>query len=89
MAKKLEELPLYSRVIEFSSAVAAISDRPAFRRNVNLRKQIVRATDSIGANMEEGSNKAPMLPLRVTSRYQRAPLEKRWAIYAGRIEKDA
>ncbi len=54
MAKKVEELPLYSKVIEFSIAVAAIADRPAFRRNFNLRKQIVRANDSIGANMEEG-----------------------------------
>ena len=54
MAKKVEELPLYSKIIEFSSAVTAISDRPAFRRNFKLRNQIVGANDSIGANMEEG-----------------------------------
>ena len=54
MAKKVEELPLYSKIIEFSSAVSAMSDRPAFRRNSKLRNQIVGANDSIGANLEEG-----------------------------------
>ena len=54
MAKKLEELPIYSKVVEFSNAITAILDKPGLRREWKLRGQIVEATDSIGANMEEG-----------------------------------
>jgi four helix bundle protein len=54
MAKKLEELPIYARVMEFCGAVNAILDRPGLRRNRKLREQIEEANDSISANMEEG-----------------------------------
>lgn len=89
MAKKVEELPLHSKIIEFSSAVTAISDRPAFRRNFKLRNQIVGANDSIGANRKKASNKAPIVRLRDTSRFQRARWEKHSVIYAGRTERNA
>src|SRR5688500_9955185 len=54
MAKKLEELPVYQRALEFCAAVTAILARPALRRNRQLHNQIDAANDSITANMEEG-----------------------------------
>ena len=54
MADKLEDLPIYSRAVEFWSAINALLDRPGLRRNGDLRKQIEEANDSITANMEEG-----------------------------------
>jgi four helix bundle protein len=54
MAKKLEELPVYSKALEFSVAVTALLSRPAFGKNRNLRDQIDDANDSILSNMSEG-----------------------------------
>ena len=54
MAKKLEELPVYQRAVEFCAAITAILGRPALRRDRQLHKQIDTANDSITANMEEG-----------------------------------
>jgi four helix bundle protein len=54
MAKKLEELPIYQRAIEFCTAVIALLDRPGFRRDRGLHSQVADANDSITANMEEG-----------------------------------
>jgi four helix bundle protein len=54
MAKKLEELPLYGRVIEFAVAVSEILESPELRKDRNLRRQLSDATDSIAANIEEG-----------------------------------
>jgi len=54
MARRLEELPLYSKVLEFWDAVAAILRTSQVRRNRQLFDQIDRANDSIDANMKEG-----------------------------------
>ena len=54
MARKLKELPIYARVMEFCAAVSAILDKPGLRRNRKLRAQIEEANDSISSNMEEG-----------------------------------
>src|SRR5688500_8079101 len=54
MTKKLEELPVYQRAVEFCAAITAILDLPALRRDRDLHKQIDTANDSITANMEEG-----------------------------------
>ena len=54
MARKLEELPVYAKVMAFSDAVSAIIARPAFGRNRRLQDQIADANESILANMAEG-----------------------------------
>jgi four helix bundle protein len=54
MAKKLDELPVYQRAVEFCTAVTAILGRPTLRRDRQLHNQIDTANDSITANMEEG-----------------------------------
>src|SRR5262245_5666938 len=54
MANTLEELPLYSRVLEFWSAVSAILKQSELRKNRKLFEQIDSANDSIDANMKEG-----------------------------------
>jgi four helix bundle protein len=54
MAKKLEELPVYQRAVEFCVAITEILSRPALRRDRDLHDQISEAADSITANMEEG-----------------------------------
>ena len=54
MANKIEDLPIYSKVEAFWSAVNALLERPAFGRDRDLRDQISRANDSIPANMVEG-----------------------------------
>jgi four helix bundle protein len=54
MAKRLEELPVYSKVRAFEDAVDAILERPVCGRNRKLRDQIDSATESVLANMSEG-----------------------------------
>ncbi len=54
MAKKLDELPVYQRAVEFCVAVTEILSRPELRRDRDLHDQISEAADSITANMEEG-----------------------------------
>ena len=54
MARTLEELPLYSKVLEFWKAVFAILNESRVRRNRRLFDQIDSANDSIEANMFEG-----------------------------------
>ena len=54
MARRLEELPLYSKVLEFWDAVAAILRMSQVRRNRKLFEQIDSANDSIDSNMKEG-----------------------------------
>jgi four helix bundle protein len=54
MAKKLEELPLYSAVLEFWTAVSSILKHSQVRRNRKLYEQIDSANDSIDSNMKEG-----------------------------------
>ena len=54
MAHKLEELPVYPKVMAFSVAVSAIIARPAFSRNRKLHDQIAEADASILANIAEG-----------------------------------
>lgn len=54
MARTLEELPVYSKVLEFCEAVSAILSDSAVRRNRRLFQQIDDANDSIDANMQEG-----------------------------------
>ena len=54
MAKKIDELPVYQRALEFCAAVIALLARPGLVKDQGLRKQISEANDSITANMEEG-----------------------------------
>ena len=54
MAKRIEDLPIHSKVDEFWNAVNAILDRPAVRKDSNLHDEISRANESIGSNMVEG-----------------------------------
>src|SRR3954471_24725703 len=54
VAKTLEELPLYSKVLEFWDAVAAILKDLQVRRNRKLFDQIDSANDSIDSTMKEG-----------------------------------
>ena len=54
MAYKLEEMSVYLKACEFSVAVTAIIDRPAFGRNRKLKDQIADANESILSNMAEG-----------------------------------
>jgi four helix bundle protein len=54
MAHTLEELPLYSKVLEFWYAVTEILKTPRLRKDRKLYEQIESANDSIDANMKEG-----------------------------------
>ena len=54
MARKIEELAVFTKAMEFWTAVDAILDRPSVRRNRKLWDQISDANDSITANMREG-----------------------------------
>jgi four helix bundle protein len=54
MAKRIEELPVFQKALEFCGAVTAILDRPGFRKDRNLWEQISDANDSVPANMREG-----------------------------------
>ena len=54
MANTLEELPLYTYVLEFWDAVHAILQAPKLRNDYKLSKQIADANDSVEANMKEG-----------------------------------
>jgi four helix bundle protein len=54
MANTLEELPLYSKVLEFCDAVSAMLQDSDLRKNRDLYAQIDDACDSIDSNMQEG-----------------------------------
>lgn len=54
MAKRIEDLPIHSKVEEFWNAVNAILDKPAVRRDSDLYGEISRANESIPSNMVEG-----------------------------------
>lgn len=54
MAKKVEELEVYRKAMEFWEAVNAIVERPNVRRNFKLHDQIADANDSIPSNIAEG-----------------------------------
>src|SRR3712207_118300 len=54
MARKVDELPIYSKATAFSSAVIALLQKAPFGRDRKLREQISDAMDSITANMCEG-----------------------------------
>ena len=54
MAHKIEELPIYPKVLEFCSAVDALLEKPGLRKDCDLHKQISRANSSIPSNMVEG-----------------------------------
>ena len=54
MAKRIDELPLYSDILEFTASVSALTRKPPLCRNFKLRNQITDAADSIEANFEEG-----------------------------------
>jgi four helix bundle protein len=54
MAHKIEELPIYPKVIEFWVAVNALLAKPALRGDRDLHGQISRANSSIPSNMVEG-----------------------------------
>ncbi len=54
MAAKLEELPIYPKVIEFWVAVNALLEKPRLRSDRDLHGQVSRANSSIPSNMVEG-----------------------------------
>lgn len=54
MAKKVDELLVYQKVLAFEVSITAILDRPVLRRDKATHAQIVTAVDSIQANIEEG-----------------------------------
>ena len=54
MAKTLDELPLYSKVLEFWEAVFAMLRDSSVRKNRQLFDQIDSANDSIDSNLQEG-----------------------------------
>ena len=54
MAHKIEELPIYPKVIEFWLAVNALLEKPKLRSDRDLHGQISRANSSIPSNMVEG-----------------------------------
>jgi four helix bundle protein len=54
MARKIEELPIYRKVVDFWSAVDALLDKPGVRRDRDLHDQLSRANNSIPSNMVEG-----------------------------------
>ena len=54
MANTVEELPLYTKVLEFWDVVNAILAAPRLRRDRQLWDQIQAANDSIDSNMKEG-----------------------------------
>ena len=54
MAKKIEELPVFQKALEFCVAVTAILERPGLRKDRDLSNQISEANDSIPSNMREG-----------------------------------
>jgi four helix bundle protein len=62
MAHKIEELPIYSKVVKFCSAVNALLEKPGLRKDCDLHKQISRANSSIPSNMvedfEQGTDRA-------------------------------
>ncbi|MEP6915085.1 MAG: four helix bundle protein [Acidobacteriota bacterium] len=54
MAHKIEDLPIYQKVVDFWSAVNSLLAKPQVRRDRDLHDQIARANNSIPANMVEG-----------------------------------
>ena len=54
MAKKIEDLPIHSKVEEFWVAINAILDLPQVRKDSDLHDEISRANESIPSNMVEG-----------------------------------
>jgi four helix bundle protein len=54
MARKIEDLPIFSRVEHFWSAINAILDKPLVRRDSDLHDQLSRANESVPSNMVEG-----------------------------------
>jgi four helix bundle protein len=54
MAHRIEELPIYHKVVEFWSAINALLEQPRVGSDRNLHEQISRANNSIPSNMVEG-----------------------------------
>jgi len=54
MRLKLEEFTAYSKALEFSRSVSALLDAGRFGKDCDLRRQILRACDSVVANFAEG-----------------------------------
>ena len=54
MAHKIDDLPIFPKVVEFWSAVNALLDKPGLRNDRDLHDQISRANNSIPSNMVEG-----------------------------------
>jgi four helix bundle protein len=54
MAKRIEDLPIYQKVMEFWLAVNALLEKPTLSKDRDLLGQISRANDSISSNMVEG-----------------------------------
>jgi four helix bundle protein len=54
MAKRLEDLPIFTKASEFCEAVTATLAESQVRRNRKLYDQIDDANDSVMANLQEG-----------------------------------
>lgn len=54
MAKKIEDLPIHSKIDEFWAAINAILDLPAVRKDFDLHNELSRANESVPSNMVEG-----------------------------------
>jgi len=54
MAHKIEELPIYPKVVAFWQAVNVLLEKPRVRNDCDLHGQISRANDSIPSNKVEG-----------------------------------
>lgn len=54
MAKRVEELLVHQKAVQFEKAIRAILGRAVFRKDRKTRQQIVDAVDSMQANIEEG-----------------------------------
>jgi hypothetical protein len=55
MAKKIDDLPVFVKALEFWNAVNAILDRPGLRWNRRLWDQISEANDSITSSISGGA----------------------------------
>jgi four helix bundle protein len=54
MARRIEDLPIHSKIEEFWSAINAILDLPAVRKDCDLHDELSRANESVGSNLVEG-----------------------------------
>ena len=88
MAKRLEDLPIYSKAVDFCGAVIAILERPGWRRFRKLHEQISEANDSIMSNMREGFEQGSDREFARFLRYSKGSLaEVMTRLHQGHLKK--